>query len=185
MNIIIFGPPGSGKGTQSKKLAEKYKLTHISTGDLLREEKEKGTELGKKLDLGSGKLVDDETVLQLIENKIKEIYATQLSHEIGFVFDGFPRTIEQAIALNQMIDIDKVVLLIVKDEEVTRRILIRGEKSGRLDDNKESIIKRLKEYTEKTYPMKQMYSLEGKLSVVNGALSVEEVFDAICKIVEA
>lgn len=185
MNIIIFGPPGSGKGTQAKKLAEKYKLTHISTGDLLREESEKGTELGKKLDLGSGKLVDDETVLQLIENKIKEIYSTQLSHEIGFVFDGFPRTVEQAIELNKMIDIDKVILLMVRDDEVTRRILKRGEKSGRLDDNKETIIKRLNEYTQKTYPIKQLYHLQGKLSVINGAMDVNSVYETICKIIEA
>jgi len=180
MNIILFGPPGSGKGTQAEKLAKKHNLVHMSTGDIMREEKEKGTELGKKLDLGSGKLVDDETVLALVENKIKEVYRTH-PKDVGFVFDGFPRTIEQAISLNQMIDIDKVILLMVKDDEVTRRIIERGKKSGRPDDNPEAIKKRLIEYTEKTYPMKQMYSLEGKLSVINGAMDVDGVFDAICK----
>lgn len=186
-NIILFGPPGSGKGTQSKKIAEKYNLIHISTGDIIREEIKQGTELGKKVgSLGSGELVSDEIVIELIEEKIKRSYATIPNKDLhGFIFDGFPRTIEQAIELSKMIDIDKAILLMVNDNEVVRRILQRGEKSGRADDNKPAAMIRLNEYTNKTYPIKQMYSLEGKLSVLNGEASIDDVFNSICKIIDS
>lgn len=189
MNIILLGKPGSGKGTQSKKLVEKYGLIHISTGDLLREEKSKGTELGKQLNLGSGFLVSDEIVINLIKNKINELEFLNNDHtiigkqkSIGFLFDGFPRTIEQAIELDKFIKIDKAILIILDDEKVIDRIIKRGEKSGREDDTKETAKIRLKEYEDKTYPIKQFYGLNNKLAVVHGDKQIDEVFNDICKL---
>lgn len=182
MNISLIGPPGSGKGTQAKKIAEKYNLIHISTGDLLREEVANQTELGKTLKLGTGTLVSDEIIMELIKNRVltRDIYATHS----GFVFDGVPRTIEQAIELNTVIKIDKAILLMVDDDEAIRRIIRRGEKSGRADDNTEIAKKRLKVYTKETYPIKQYYSLHGTLGVVKGTDTVEEVFESITKLLD-
>lgn len=186
-NIILFGPPGCGKGTQSKKLAEKYGLIQITTGDLIREEIKNGTPIGKQIkSLGSGKLVGDDVVIQLVEDKIKKTYSsTDVKDLKGFIFDGFPRTIEQAIQLNQMIDINHVILMMVSDTEIIRRIEERGKTSGREDDNKETAVIRLKEYTEKTYPIKQLYGMEGRLSVVKGEGSPEEIFNSLCNIIDA
>jgi adenylate kinase len=164
MNIIIFGPPGSGKGTQAKKLAEKYNLIHVSTGDLLR---------AKKVPLGTGDYVDDKVVIKLVEDKIKE------NPDGQFVFDGFPRTTKQALALSKLIKIDGAILLMVSGEEVINRIVKRGETSERADDNEKVAHKRIKEYEDKTYPLKQFYSLNKILFPINGEGSIDEVANTV------
>lgn len=177
MNIIIFGPPGSGKGTQSKKIADEFKLMHISTGDLLRDEIKKGTEIGKNLDsMGSGKLVGDDIVIDLVKKKIEE------NPKKGFIFDGFPRTVKQAAELSKIIDVDKVIMLMVNDKEAVKRILKRGEKSERVDDNEKVAIKRLQEYKDNTQPLKPYYSLKGILHTIDGEGTVDEVFSEIKKL---
>lgn len=167
MNIIIFGPPGSGKGTQAKKLAEKYNLIHVSTGDLLR---------ANKVPVGTGDYVDDEMVIKLVADKIKD------NPNGEFIFDGFPRTTKQALALSKLIKIDAAILLMVSDEEVINRIVKRGKTSKRADDNEEVAHKRIKEYADKTYPLKQFYSLNNILYPVNGEVSIEDVTTAVDKI---
>jgi adenylate kinase len=172
MNIVIFGPPGSGKGTQAKKLSEKYKLMHVSTGDLLRE---------RGIKLGSGDFVSDEMAIDLVRDVVLTRYI--ISFHEGYIFDGFPRTLVQAEALSKLTTIDKAISLKVSEEEVVRRIIKRGEKSGREDDNEPIARKRFKEYIEKTYPIKQFYSLNGILCPVDGEGTVDEVFDNICKLI--
>jgi len=166
LNIVIFGAPGSGKGTQSDKLIEHYKLFHISTGDVLRDNIKRGTELGKtaKGYIDQGQLVPDELIIDILaqvldENKDK---ATE-----GVIFDGFPRTIPQAEALEQLLadrgtQIDAVVGLEVPEEELIKRILLRGRQSGRSDDNEETARKRLETYHNQTSPLKAYYEQQGK-----------------------
>ena len=186
MNIILFGPPGSGKGTQSKKIAERFNLIHISTGDLLREEIKNETELGKSLTLGTGILVDDEVVVQLVKNKINNLITSNVDFNAfnkGFIFDGFPRTVEQAIELTNFINIDKVLMLKVKDDEVIKRILKRGLEEKRSDDSSIEIARtRLVEYSTKTYPIKNYYRMNRILHVINGEGTVDDVFSRIKKI---
>ena len=156
LNIILFGPPGAGKGTQSQMLIDKYKLVHLSTGDLLRNEIQANTELGQKAKdfMNRGILVPDEVVIGMIEQKLKENKDVK-----GFIFDGFPRTEAQAESLDQMLakngtEISGLVALEVDEEELTQRILTRGMVSGRPDDQIEKLIKkRVKEYREKTQPV--------------------------------
>lgn len=168
MNIIIFGPPGSGKGTQAKRIAS-LGFNHICTGDLLRE---------RKFALGTGDLVGDDVVISIVKEKLE-------AHKgDNFVFDGFPRTLEQAQVLKELVDIDAVFLLNVDDEELIRRVVRRGQKSGRADDNADVMKKRLKEYAEKTYPIKQFYSLDNKLHVIDGTEPIETIFEKIKRYVE-
>ena len=183
LNIVIFGAPGSGKGTQSDKLIEHYKLYHISTGDVLRDNIKRGTELGKtaKGYIDQGQLVPDELIIDILaqvldENKDK---ASQ-----GVIFDGFPRTIPQAEALEQLLadrgtKIDAVVGLEVPEDELIKRILLRGQMSGRSDDNEETARKRLDTYHNQTSPLKAYYEQQGKYRAINGLGTIDDIFDLI------
>jgi adenylate kinase len=182
LNLVLFGPPGAGKGTQSQKLIEKYGLIHLSTGDLLRIEKDNGTPLGleaKKL-MDDGKLVPDEVVIGIISNKLDANLSAK-----GFIFDGFPRTVAQAEALDILLESKKtpitvMIALQVPDDELERRLLLRGKDSGRPDDaNPEVIRKRIKEYNDKTAPVAGFYKTQNKYNSINGIGSVNEIFDTI------
>ena len=187
LNLVLFGPPGAGKGTQSHKLIEKYGLIHLSTGDLLRSEIAQGTVLGleaKKL-MDQGILVPDEVVIGMISSKLDANKNAK-----GFIFDGFPRTVAQAEALDRLLESKKspisgMIALVVDDAELEYRLLLRGKESGRPDDaNPEVIRKRIKEYNDKTAPVAGFYKSQNKFTSVDGTGSVEEVFDAICKILD-
>lgn len=182
-NIVLFGPPGAGKGTQSQKLIDKYGFVHLSTGDLLRAEIAAGTALGleaKKI-MDQGLLVPDAVVIGMIDNKIKGNPDAK-----GFIFDGFPRTVAQAEALDKMmgenhIKINGMLALVVDEEELTKRLLIRGQTSGRADDQNEELIrKRIQEYNGKTMPVADYYSQQGKYKAVNGIGEIDEIFDQLC-----
>jgi len=182
LNIVLFGPPGAGKGTQSKRLIEKYNLVHLSTGDILRGEIANGTPLGleaKKL-MDQGLLVPDEVVIGMIRNKLE-----QNSSANGFIFDGFPRTNAQAAALDILLSekntsISSMLALNVEDEELIKRILGRGKDSGRSDDNDPAIIrKRIEEYNAKTAPLINYYKAQNKYSEIVGAGSVNEIFSLL------
>ena len=186
LNLVLFGPPGAGKGTQSQKLIEKYGLIHLSTGDLLRGEITQGTALGleaKKL-MDQGVLVPDEVVIGMISNKLDANKDAQ-----GFIFDGFPRTVAQAEALDKLLEskssaITGMIALAVDDDELLRRLLLRGKDSGRPDDaNPEIISKRIHEYNSKTTPVAEFYKNQNKFESVNGIGSVDEIFNAICAII--
>jgi len=186
LNLVLFGPPGAGKGTQSQKLIEKFQLVHLSTGDLLRNEIARGSDLGleaKKL-MDEGKLVPDEVVIGMISNKLKENPDAK-----GFIFDGFPRTVAQADALDTLLEqhkehISGMISLEVDDEELEKRLLLRGKDSGRSDDaNPEVIRKRIAEYKSKTTPVANFYNEQGKLNTVYGIGSIDEIFSNISEIV--
>lgn len=177
-NLILFGPPGSGKGTQSANLLSKYKLQHISTGDLLRDEVARMTPLGTeaKKYMDQGMLVPDEVVIGMISTKIDETPDTR-----GFIFDGFPRTRQQAIALDKLLEfknapINLVLALEVPDEELTKRILHRALTSGRTDDTEEVIKKRVEEYRAKTEIVAAHYDAMDKVERIKGEGTVEEIF---------
>lgn len=187
LNIVLFGPPGAGKGTQSEKLIEKCKLVHLSTGDILRSEIVNGTALGmkaKKL-MDAGVLVPDEVVIGMIDSKIDANSSAR-----GFIFDGFPRTIAQADALDKLLayknsSITMMLALEVEKEELVKRILHRGENSGRSDDTNLDIInKRIDEYNTKTAPLKEYYSKQNKLHVIMGVGGIEAIFGKLCEAIE-
>jgi len=183
-NLILFGPPGAGKGTQSEKLLEKYSLVHISTGDLLRAERKAGTELGNKANefISKGELVPDEVVIGMVRNFMKE-----RSDMAGFIFDGFPRTIPQAQALDQLLtefnaQINCVLGLEVEEDELVKRLLLRGETSGRVDDqNEETIRNRFQEYQNKTLPIQKHYDAQNKYHGVQGVGEIDQIFNALCQ----
>ena len=186
LNLVLFGPPGAGKGTQSQKLIEKYQLVHLSTGDILRGEITQGTSLGieaKKL-MDDGKLVPDEVVIGMISNKLDNNSAAK-----GFIFDGFPRTVAQAEALDSLLaskneQISGMIALQVEEAELEKRLLIRGKESGRPDDaNPEIIKKRIVEYNSKTAPVADYYEQQGKLKNINGVGSIDEIFSNICQVI--
>jgi adenylate kinase len=188
LNLVLFGPPGAGKGTQSAKIIEKYGLIHLSTGDLLRAEIQANTPLGleaKKL-MDQGILVPDSVVIGMIENKLNENKSAN-----GFIFDGFPRTVAQANALDVLLSghkllINRMVALQVGDEELTQRLLSRGQSSGRPDDQNEELIrKRVQEYNEKTAPVASYYADQGKFTGINGVGEIEEIFEQIVGIIES
>lgn len=182
LNIVLFGPPGAGKGTQAVKLKEKYNLVHLSTGDILRNEISKSSELGllAKSYMDKGELVPDEVVIDMIENCLNEYEGAK-----GFIFDGFPRTTEQAQALDTLLqkhdtEIDTMLSLEVDDEELVDRIVKRGRDSGREDDKNESVIfNRIITYNKKTAPLKNYYDEQGKYNSIAGVGSIEEVFERL------
>ncbi len=187
-NLILFGPPGSGKGTQSEKLTAKYGLNHLSTGDLLRSEIAQHTALGleaKKI-MDKGHLVPDEVVIGMICTALETYPDTK-----GFLFDGFPRTDKQAEALDKLLELKKttisvMVALTVSEEELVRRLAKRGETSGRSDDTNESIIRaRIAEYNSKTAAVADYYKSFDKVVMVKGEGSVEEIFNALCKEIDS
>ncbi len=182
-NLVLFGPPGSGKGTQSENIVNTYKLQHISTGDLLRDEVSRHTPLGveAKKFMDQGMLVPDEVVIGMISGKIDDVPEAR-----GFIFDGFPRTRHQAEALDKLLEfkdtrIDLVLALDVPEDELTRRLLSRGETSGRSDDNEEVIKKRVKEYHSKTQPVADYYNSQGKLETVTGNHTIPDTFKVLAK----
>ena len=187
LNLVLFGPPGAGKGTQSQKLIEKYQLVHLSTGDLLRGEEAQGTQLGleaAKL-MKEGKLVPDEVVITMISNKLDSNKSAS-----GFIFDGFPRTVAQAEALDNLLaskgeSISSMIALQVDDDELERRLLERGKISKRPDDaNPEVIRKRIVEYNSKTAPVANFYKAQGKFKSINGIGSVDDIFHLICGVID-
>lgn len=189
LNIVIFGPPGSGKGTQSLKIAEKYNLIHISTGDIFREELANNTTLGQQARgyMDAGNLVPDELVIAMLESKVDKSLALEPA---GFIFDGFPRTIMQAEALEKMLQrknsfIKGVLALEVEDAELIKRIMGRGKDSGRADDVDEKIIKnRIKVYKSETAPVAGFYEMYGKLKIIRGKGSVEDIFKQLCESID-
>jgi adenylate kinase len=182
-NLVLFGPPGSGKGTQSENIVTTYGLQHVSTGDLLRDEVTRRTPLGleAKKFMDQGMLVPDEVVIGMISSKIDDMPDAR-----GFVFDGFPRTRTQAEALDKLLEfkntkIDLVLSLDVPEPELVKRLLGRGETSGRSDDNDEVIAKRIKEYHNKTQPVAGYYNEKGKLETVKGDHTIPETFRVLAK----
>ena len=185
-NIVIFGAPGSGKGTQSDKLIEKYGLNHISTGDVLRNEIAKGTEFGKTAAgyIDNGQLIPDELMVSILAG----VYDSFGDHK-GVIFDGFPRTIPQAEALKKMLDErgDKVAAMIeldVPEDELMKRLLLRGQQSGRADDNEETIKKRLVVFHSQTQPLIEWYKQEGLHYHINGSGELDRIFADICAVVD-
>lgn len=180
-NLILFGPPGSGKGTQSSNLINTFGLKHLSTGDLLRDEIARETRLGleAKKFMDAGQLVPDAVVIGMIGSKLDENPEAK-----GFIFDGFPRTTAQAEALDNLLElkgtgIHMLISLEVPEEELKQRLLLRGAVSGRSDDNEEIIANRIVEYRAKTEPVSNYYEAQGKLERIKGVGEVEEIFGAI------
>lgn len=187
LNIILFGPPGAGKGTQSQKLIEKYNLVHLATGDLFRKHLSEGTDLGllAKKYMNEGHLVPDEVVIGMVKEKV-----TENSSAAGFIFDGFPRTVPQAEALDKLMTengtpISGMIALNVPEEELKKRLLERGKVSGRADDiNEEKINTRIRVYSDETLPVAEYYSQKGEFKKINGVGEIGEIFNNICDAVE-
>ena len=187
LNIVLFGPPGAGKGTQSEKIIDKYRLTHLSTGDLFRKHLNEGTSLGKEARkfMDEGKLVPDSVVIGMVEDKLRN------SHDAhGFIFDGFPRTVAQAEALDELLDvlnenIQGMVALEVPDKELKSRIKKRALTSGRVDDQDDDKINtRIRVYKEETLPVAEYYQNQGKLHTVKGVGSIDKIFKNLVKVID-
>ena len=187
-NLILFGPPGSGKGTQSENIVNKFGLKHLSTGDLLRREIAEKTPLGQeaKSFMDKGQLVPDEVVIGMIDSCIEKNTEAK-----GFLFDGFPRTVAQAEALDKLLslrktEISKVLALEVSEEELVKRLLKRGETSGRSDDTNEEVIrKRFSVYKTETAAVGEHYRAKSKFESIKGEGTVDEIFAALSKAIEA
>ncbi len=186
LNIVIFGAPGSGKGTQSEKIVEKYQLNHISTGDVLRAEIKNGTELGRtaKGYIDQGQLIPDELMVSILASVFDSFKDSK-----GVIFDGFPRTIPQAEALKEMLkergqEVSVMLDLDVPEDELMTRLIKRGQLSGRADDNEETIKKRLVVYHNQTSPLKEYYKQEGSYRHIDGLGELDRIFGDICKAIE-
>jgi adenylate kinase len=187
-NLVLFGPPGAGKGTQSEMIIEKFNLTHISTGDLFRKHLGEGTEQGKLAQkyMDEGNLVPDEVVIKMVELKI-----TSDNNSDGFIFDGFPRTVTQAKALDELLDkqgteISGMILLDVDEFELINRIMLRGKSSGRSDDQDiNKVNNRIKVYKKETLPVATYYEEQGKLNKIVGVGSVDNIFSDISEVIES
>jgi len=187
-NIVVFGAPGSGKGTQSSRLIDRYGIHHISTGEVLREHIKKGTELGLTADkyISKGQLIPDDLMISILS----DVLDTNPAAAKGVIFDGFPRTIPQAVALNEMLEkrgssLDAVIGLEVEDEELIERMLNRGKETGRADDTPEAISNRLKVYHSQTQPLRDFYLNEGKYHAIPGSGSVDHIFSLIADILDS
>ncbi|MCB9255612.1 MAG: adenylate kinase [Chitinophagales bacterium] len=187
INLVLFGPPGSGKGTQSVKLQEKYQLMHVSTGDLFRMHMRENTDLGKeaKSYIEKGDLVPDEVTIGMMNAKIESHPEAK-----GFIFDGFPRTAAQAEALDALLNskntpVSKMIALNVPDEELIKRLLLRGKDSGRADDQNEEIIaNRIQVYNDKTLPVASYYEKQAKLVEIHGLGSIDDIFNRLCAVID-
>lgn len=189
LNIVIFGAPGSGKGTQSDNLIKTYGLFHISTGDVLRDNIKRGTELGAtaKAYIDKGQLLPDALIIDILASVLD---ANKEAAAQGVIFDGFPRTIPQAEALDVMLKergtaVSTVVGLEVPEDELVRRIILRGQQTGRADDNLETVKNRLEVYHNQTSPLKAYYEEKGLYQAIQGTGAVEEIFASIQKAVDA
>ena len=183
LNIVIFGAPGSGKGTQSDRLISKYGLHHISTGEVLRDHIARGTELGKIADsyISKGQLIPDDLMIRVLEHVLD---SDPENTSKGVIFDGFPRTIDQAKALKKMLasrgsKVHAVVGLEVPEDELIRRMINRGKETGRAHDNLDTIKNRLSVYHSQTSPLREYYISEGKYHGIDGAGDVDEIFSRI------
>lgn len=188
LNIVLFGPPGAGKGTQSEKLITKYHLVHLSTGDIFRANIKGATELGTlaKSYMDKGQLVPDEVTIRMLESEVNKNPSAN-----GFIFDGFPRTQAQAAALDVLLkskstSITLMLALEVEEAELRKRLLLRGKDSGRLDDqNPEVIQKRIDVYNNETSPVKDFYTAQGKYKGINGIGEINEIFNLLCEKIDA
>jgi len=188
LNIVLFGPPGAGKGTQSAKLIEKYHLVHLSTGDIFRANIKGGTELGNlaKSYMDQGQLVPDEVTIRMLESE-----ADKTPDAKGYIFDGFPRTPAQAKALDNSLaskntSITMMLALEVEEEELKKRLLIRGQDSGRADDKDPAIIqKRIDVYRNETEPVRDYYQAQNKYTGIDGIGSIEDIFSRLCDAISA
>ena len=186
LNIVIFGAPGSGKGTQSERISEKYGLNHISTGDVLRAEIKNNTELGKtaKGYIDQGQLIPDELMIDILASVLDSFKDSK-----GVIFDGFPRTIAQADALKNMLADRKQAVSVMLDlkvpeDELMTRLIKRGQESGRADDNKETILKRLNVYNTQTLPLIDWYKKENLYNEIVGVGSLDDIFNSISKAID-
>jgi adenylate kinase len=186
-NLILFGPPGSGKGTQSEKLVEKYKLVHLSTGNLLRSEIAEKTPLGieAKHFIDKGQLVPDEVVIGMVDS-----FFDKHPDAIGFLFDGFPRTTAQALALDKLMTLKKteislVLMLEVNEEELVKRLVLRGKTSGRSDDADENVQRnRQQVYKNETLPVASYYQKAKKIAVIDGMGEIDPIFERLCSYID-
>ncbi len=187
-NIVIFGAPGSGKGTQSEKMIQKYGFDHISTGDVLRDQIKRGTELGEtaKGYIDNGQLIPDDLMVSILA----DVYDSFGKDHEGVIFDGFPRTIPQAEALKEMLakrghEVAAMIELDVPKDELTKRLILRGKESGRSDDNEETIKKRLTVYHNQTAPLIDWYEKEGIHHHIKGLGELDRIFGDICAVIDA
>lgn len=188
LNLVLFGGPGSGKGTQSEKIKNKYGLYHISTGEVLRDHIARGTEIGKTANeyISQGQLIPDELMIEIVEHLLDSKPEETAK---GVIFDGFPRTLAQARALDEALNrrgttIHAVAGLEVPDEELIKRLINRGKETGRADDNEDTIKKRLDVYHSQTSPLKDYYLGDGRYSKIDGAKKIDEIFDQISDVLD-
>ncbi len=189
LNIVIFGGPGSGKGTQSVKIAEKYGLFHISTGDVLRDHIARRTDIGKVADsyISQGALIPDRLMIKILEDLL---ISRRDETKHGVIFDGFPRTLPQAEELDKLMQsvgtkVSAVIGLEVPDEELAARMLKRGQDSGRSDDNEHAIKHRLAVYHKQTQPLQEYYTRTARYHRIEGVGSIDKIFDEICAVIDA
>lgn len=187
LNLVLFGAPGSGKGTQSEKLIDNYGLHHISTGEVLRKHMKEGTELGKIAEsyISKGHLIPDDLMIDILRQELRN----ENAQSSGVIFDGFPRTIPQAEALDTMLkemgqELTGVVGLEVPEEELVTRMLRRGAETGRADDNIETILNRLKVYHQQTEPLKDHYKGKGKYLQIDGLGNIDDIYASIANAVD-
>jgi len=185
-NLILFGPPGSGKGTQSARIAEKYNLVHTSTGDIFRKEIRNGSPLGLKVQsiIEKGELVPDDLLVDILRSALQRAEGID-----GFVLDGFPRTLRQAEDLDMLLaekneTVSLVLALDVDEEEIVTRLLKRAQQEGRKDDTEEVIRNRMKVYHSQTHPLMEFYDKQGKFTPIHGVGSIDNIFADICKVID-